>query len=543
MPCFSASNVRFVSADSQMQNKYQDLRARARAQTAAYRLPAGGFRPSTSAPMGFVSFSRPHCDQSVAYDKKQLERNERERKRNQGTKHLVLRASELRRLKDQGKPATVSDRLQDIEKQEEDHRRQLQLVEETRRRFKDIDQMREAAQGEVGESGTTLSEILQEKESVLGRAFLARQEQEQEVKQVNRMILDAKCKAVREAQIHEKHLLAKALREDDERLARMVNERARIALSAEDERERLELEKRNRYAHDIRQQLSERENQRYMEAKRVADEAKDLRRASELHRKQEEQKRTTVQMQKQRFRDELQRIRNMSNVFKAVLTEQERLSELRITAYMREKQEKERQVKEMQRLAKKEFERRQQRIFTVAAEAMETRQANDELKYLKERDRLEREYRRREKEAAVARRDVERDLLKSRAHQAMEMKQRLAMEIAHAEQEFGKVMDRMRVEEEKQKAVERRRNSQRQAYRQDLRQQMSDKQAERRRIAALEADRVQKCLDQEKQRDSNIRQVIGAKIAAMRDNCLPEKYLREVEKQLKSIQGTRNRIR
>ncbi|KAH8379555.1 hypothetical protein KR009_005567 [Drosophila setifemur] len=541
MPCFSASNVRFITADSQLQQKCQELRNRARAQTAAYRPPPGGFRPSTSAPMGYASFRRLPCDQSAAYDQKQLKRNERERKRNQGTKQVVLRSNELRRLKDHGKVATVSERLQEIEQQEQAHRDQLKLSEETRKRFRAIDEAREAVSGES--KITSLSEILEEKKSVLGRAFLARQEQEQEVKQINRMILDAKCKAVREAQIQEKHLLAKALREDDERLARMVNDRAQKALTAEDERERLEVEKRNRYAQEIRQQLSERENQRFLEAKRVADEAKNIRRASELLREQEEQQRGFANMRKQRFRDELQRIRDMSNVFKTMLCEQERLADLRITAYMREKQEKERQLKEMQRLAKKEFERRQQRIFTVAAEAMETRQANEELKYLKERDRVEREYRQREKEAAISRREVERDLLESRTLQAQELKQRLALEIAHAEEEFTKVMDRMREEEEKQKAMDRRRDSQRQVYRQDLRQQMTDKQVERRRLAELEAARVQKWLEQEKQRDSNIRQVISAKIAAMRENCLPEKYLREVEKQLKSIQGTRNRIR
>ncbi|XP_065720941.1 cilia- and flagella-associated protein 45 [Drosophila suzukii] len=538
MPCFSASNVRFVSAESQLQQKCSELRARARAQTAAYRPPAGGFRPSTTA---FGSFRRPPCDQSAAYDQKQLKRNERERKRNQGTKQVVLRAGEVRRLKDQGRLETVSEKLQRIDQQEEDHRKQLQMVEETRRRFKAIDEARGDDTSEAKIS--LLSEILEEKQSVLSRAFLARQEQEQEVKQINRMILDAKCKAVREAQIQEKHLLCKALREDDERLARMVNERALKALTEEDERERLEVEKRNRYAQEIRRQLSERENVRYLEAKRVADEAKEIRRATELLRAQEEQQRALVQQRKQRFREELQRIRDMSNVFKTMLGEQERLADLRVTAYMREKQEKERQLKEMQRLAKKEFERRQQRIFTVAAEAMETRQTNDELKYLKERDRVEREYRQREKEAAISRREAERDLLESRAQQAQEMKQRLAMEIAHAGEEFAKVMERMRKEEDREKALDRQREAQRQVYRQDLRQQMTDKQAERRRLAELEAVRVQKWLDQEKQRDANIRQVISAKIAAMRENCLPEKYLREVEKQLKSIQASRDRIR
>ncbi|XP_017138732.1 cilia- and flagella-associated protein 45 [Drosophila miranda] len=540
MPCFSASNVRFVSAESQLKEKCQELRSRARAQTAAYRPPPGGFRPSTSS-HACVSFRRPF-DQSAAYDQKQLKQNERERKRNQGSKHIVLRPNDLRRLKDQGRVVTVQEKLQEIDQKEEDHRQQLQLVEETRRRYKAIDKARQAVAGEDKISSVD-TEILEEKGSVLSRAFLAKQEQEEEVKQINRMILDAKCKAVREAQIQEKHLLAKALREDDERLARMVNEQARKALSAEDERERLEIEKRAKYAQEIRQQLTERENLRYLEAKRVAEEAKDIRKATELVREEEERQRNFVHVRKQRFREELQRIRDMSNVFKTMLTEQERLADLRVMAYMREKQEKERQLKELKRLAKKEFERRQQRIFTVAAEAMETRHTNEELKYLKERDRVEREYRQREKDAAMAKRETERDLLESRAQQAQEMKHRLALEIAHAEEEFNKVMDRMREEEDKQKALDRQRDSQRQAYRKDLKQQMTDKAEERRRLAKIEAARVQKWLDQEQQRDTNIKQVISSKIAAMRENCLPEKYLKEVEKQLKNIQGSRNRIR
>lgn len=92
--------------------------------------------------MGYASFRRPACDQSAAYDQKQLKRNERERKRNQGTKQAVLRADELRRLKEQGKMATVSEKLQEIERQEEEHRKQLQMVEESRRRFKAIDESR-----------------------------------------------------------------------------------------------------------------------------------------------------------------------------------------------------------------------------------------------------------------------------------------------------------------------------------------------------------------------------------------------------------------
>ncbi|EDV97178.1 trichohyalin [Drosophila grimshawi] len=541
MPCLSACNVRFVSAESQLKQKCQELRARA--QTAAYRPPPGGYRPFTSQnpSQSYVPFRR-RSEQFAAFDQKQLKRNERERRRNQGSKELVLRPNDLKRLTGKCRVESIHDKLKVVEQTEDEHRRQLQVVEETRRRFKQIDASRKTDPKEA-EPSTDLNEALDEQNTVLSRALLAKQEQEEEVKQINRMILDAKCKAVREAQIQEKQLLAKALREDDERLAKMVNERAKEALNAEDERERLEIEKRAKYAQEIRQQLTERENKRFLEAQRVAAEAKHLRKASELVREEEERQRNFVEMRKLRFREELQRIREMSNVFKTMLSEQERLADLRVAAYMREKQEKERQLKDIQKLVKKEFERRQQRIYTIAVEAQETRQTNEELKYLKERNRVEREYRQREKEAAMAKREAERDLLESRAQQAQEMKQRIAQEIAHAEEEFNKLLERMRKEEEKQKRLDREREMRSQTYRRDLRQQMTDRQEERRRLQDIEQDRMHKWLEQERQRDANIKQVISSKIAAMRENCLPDKYLKEVEKQLRNIQGTRNRIR
>lgn len=496
----------------------------------------------TSMNRGYVPF-RCRNEQFAAFDQKQLKRNERERRRNQGAKEVVLRTSDVKRLKEKCRLETVQDKLKAMTEAEDEHRRQLQLVEETRQRFKQIDAARKADTKEHEQQQEELDEALREQSTVLSRALLARHEQEQEVKQVNRMILDAKCKAVREAQIQEKQQLAKALRDDDERLAKMVNERAQQALNAEDERERLELEKRAKYAQEIRQQLSERENQRFLEAQRVAEEARHLRKAGELVREAEEQQRSFVQLRKLRFREELQRIREMSNVFKNMLLQQERLAELRVAAYMREKQEKERQLKDLEQQVKKQFERRQQRIFSIAAEARVTRETNEELKYLKERNRVEREYRQREKQAAVAKREAERDLLESRARQAQEMKQRLAQEVAHAEDEFNKVLERMRDEEEKQRKLDRERDQRSQNYRRELKQQMYDKEAERRRRADIEHERMQKWLEQERQRDANIKQVISSKIAAMRENCLPEKYLKEVEKQLKHIEASRNRMR
>ncbi|CAF3721300.1 unnamed protein product [Rotaria sp. Silwood1] len=81
-------------------------------------------------------------------------------------------------------------------------------------------------------------EAKEEAEYMLKRANELRQEQEDEVKHLNELILNAKCHAIRDAQILEKHQIKKEMAEEDKRLDMMMEIERINALKIQEEIER-----------------------------------------------------------------------------------------------------------------------------------------------------------------------------------------------------------------------------------------------------------------------------------------------------------------
>ena len=63
-------------------------------------------------------------------------------------------------------------------------------------------------------------------------------EQDDEIKKLNEVILNAKCHAIRDTQLKEKEEIVKAMREEDERLDLMMEVDRVKALAEFEERER-----------------------------------------------------------------------------------------------------------------------------------------------------------------------------------------------------------------------------------------------------------------------------------------------------------------
>ncbi|KAI9581478.1 cilia- and flagella-associated protein 45 [Glossina fuscipes] len=449
---------------------------------------------------------------------------------------VQLPRKELERLKGASKVVTLEDRLDDLMKKEKEMKRLEEEAERTRERFKKIDDARKKKAEEI--ALVQKGEQVQGKLQVLEKAFLAKHEQEEEVKKVNRIILDAKCHAVRDAQIQEKSKLFKELRREEIRLEQQVIERAMKSLNAEDDQFDKKQEAKQKYAEEIKKQLLERENQRFLEAERIEKEAKMLREINEAFKRDEERQQQLSKERRLKFRDELAQVVEMSNVFKRMLCEQERTTEMKIAAYMREKDERLRSLAHEKKLQKQEHDRKHQRLFNLAQKALESRSQRDEITYLRQREHLEREYRQKEKEAAMKKRQIEKELSDAREHQLQETKHRQALQIARAEQDFNVLVERLKKEEEEDRKLDIERQRKRNCYRTDIIRQMGDKEMERRRLLDLERSEASAWRERERQRDANIKAVINAKLAAMRDACLPEKYIKDVETQLQRITNT-----
>lgn len=84
---------------------------------------------------------------------------------------------------------------------------------------------------------------------LLKRAFDLRQEQEDEVKHANQLVLASKCLAIRAAQVKEKELIKQELDEENQRLYDMMEEQRRMSLQKEEEDRKEEHKRKQRYLH------------------------------------------------------------------------------------------------------------------------------------------------------------------------------------------------------------------------------------------------------------------------------------------------------
>lgn len=99
----------------------------------------------------------------------------------------------------------------------------------------------------------------------------------------------------------------------------------------------------------------------------------------------------------------------------------ERIAELKVQEYMRQKLEREKRLALERRMAKEEKEKEYDRILQRQQKLMESKTERNELEYRRQREDVERVFRRREKEAAIKKREMAEDIAKARNVQLEEV--------------------------------------------------------------------------------------------------------------------------
>lgn len=526
MPCFSACNRRSFQHVPQSTARAKTALRPATTTISDIHLP--GYAYKKEYPQ--------QCNDVFNTQSRALPQFKRNRLKEERT--VSIPAKEFQRLKTAAKVLTVEDRLDALMKRDEEIKRLEEEALRSKQYFREIDEARKKTEQEKYKDLDF--EQRNETIKVLERAFLAKHEQEEEVKKANRIILEAKCHAVRDAQVQEKYELHKELKKDEQRLEKQVIDRAAKALNEEDAKFEKLHEEKQKYANEIKKQLSERENARFLEAERIEEEAIILKKANEAIKRDEERQTQLAKERRLKYRNDLAKVVEMSTTFRRMLCEQEREAEMRVAAYMRAKEERMRALEAEQKLAKEELDRKRQQIYNLAEKILQSKSDREEMSYLREQERIEREYRHKEKQAALRKKQIGKELAEARERQMQETKHRQALQIARAEQEFKTLIDRLKEAEAKQKREDEERERRRKCYRRDIVQQMGDNEMKRRSLQELERSQASAWRDSERQREANIRAVINAKLNAMREACLPEKYIKDVEKQLSRIVGKNN---
>ncbi|XP_012517302.1 PREDICTED: cilia- and flagella-associated protein 45 [Propithecus coquereli] len=313
-----------------------------------------------------------------------------------------------------------------------------------------------------------LEEVAKERaQNLLQRANKLRMEQEEELKHINKVILNAKCHAIRDAQILEKQQIQKELDAEEKRLDQM------------------------------------------MEVERQ----KSIQRQEELDRKRREER---IRWDIAKWRDflRLSPVYQQQTVFKCLYFRQAREAEFEA---------------EQERI-RREKEKEITRLRAMQEKAQDYQAEQDALRAKRNQEVADREWRRKEKENAQKKMETEAKLQKSRLEQVAFKEHTLAVQVQRDRDEFERILQAQRQQIEKERLEEEKKATGHLQHANELRRQVRENQQKQvqSRIATFEEG--QRLKEEAQKRRERIDEIKRKKLEELRATGLPEKYCIEAER-------------
>ncbi|XP_012536175.2 cilia- and flagella-associated protein 45 isoform X2 [Monomorium pharaonis] len=371
---------------------------------------------------------------------------------------------------------------------------------------------------------------------VLERAYNMRLEQEQEIQKCNRLILETKCRAIRDAQIAEKKLMERELLEEEKRLNDIMEDERRWAIKEESRKEQEEAAKRLRFAKLLKEQIIENEEQRILQFERKQEESRLINLNNIAWQQEEIEKLRNKEAENVKVRQELAEGNEQLKHFKAMELEENRIIDLRIQNYHRLKEEREAKKAKEQKLERLKKEREKIRVAMRTVQAHELQMQIDEINAARVQEEVEREWRRKEKKEALKKLEAQRILQREREEQINNKRIMQAIEIERERREFERIVRVQKAAFCREKKELEEKQQQASIHRKEILKQVNEK--ERERIAERQkmfeeglAIRTEAAMRKKKLQDAMER-----KCQEMRENKVPEIYINEVKRMIETIQ-------
>uniref|UniRef100_A0A3B4ARW9 Cilia- and flagella-associated protein 45 n=1 Tax=Periophthalmus magnuspinnatus TaxID=409849 RepID=A0A3B4ARW9_9GOBI len=371
-------------------------------------------------------------------------------------------------------------------------------------------------------------EAQEKTQRMLDQAHMLRMEQEDEIKRLNRLILEVKCQASRDAQMQEKAEIQTEMSEEEKRLDTMMEAERRKALETMEKID--ELHKMQRYGmQEICNQIREREEERQFENELKELEKLQLRKKQEMMNLEDLQQTLEKKKKEQeQLQEEIRRINAETLRAKEKRKEEEKLADLRAMEYIKEKMEREAKHEAEQRQIKREKELEIARLRARQEKAKDYQAKQDEIRARRNQEIMDREWRRKEKELALKKASEQEMLKAARAEQVQYKEHFLSIEAGREKAEFERVLVQQEAitkekEEEEKFQLNARRNAE------AIRQQVKDRE-----LSAI-AKRREMFKDAEQlSEEARLRRLRLSEIKAKKLNDLAtglcEKYCSEVER-------------
>lgn len=250
--------------------------------------------------------------------------------------------------------------------------------------------------------------------------------------------------------------LSREQREEELRLEKMMLSECEKAL-AEEKRNKNEMKMLNQqYASELQQQLRNREQNKMLEAKRVEREAMVFSKAKVLLINDHLAKQRAKQEKINRIRDEFKKSSEMSNFFKDLAYEEQRIAEMKAQEYMRMKREREMQLENNKLLERERKQRETDRLLTLQTKLLQMKNVKDSMTMRRIQEQKEREFRQKEREAAIKKKENEERVIRAREMQIAEMQRIRHIQSSAEKVEHNRTLNELKVAEKHEQENKRR---------------------------------------------------------------------------------------
>lgn len=369
---------------------------------------------------------------------------------------------------------------------------------------------------------------------LLEKANEQMEEQEDEIKKLNELILNAKCHAIRDAQLIEKVEVKKEGLEEEKRLDEMMEIERLKALKEYEEREKLKELERLKGARVIQQQIKDNEQQRLLDEERKDQETVAMLQYLEklqiedmqgLIKKRETQKALMREVAKSN--EEIQRQREIQK-------DQEKLADVKVMEYLKEKAAREEAYQREVEKTRIEKEKEIGRLRALQERAKDKQAEKDALRAKRNQEEAEREWRKKERREAEEKKRTEEMLKYAREDQVKNKEHFLAVQAARDRAEFERVLVAQQEQMTKDEGAEKVAAVRRHQHADEVRLQIREKEKER--IHARNAFFEEGIrLDQEaKDRRQRLDEIKRRKLAELKEAGVPDKYCNEVARRIEA---------
>ncbi|KAF7418351.1 hypothetical protein HZH68_001004 [Vespula germanica] len=370
---------------------------------------------------------------------------------------------------------------------------------------------------------------------LLERAYNLKLEQEEEIQKYNRLILETKCRAIRDMQIAEKKLIKQELAEEEKRLNDMMENERRWAIEEDLKKEEEEISRKQIFAKVLKDQITENEEQRILEFERKQEESQLINMNNITWQLAEIEKLRHKEAESAKIRQDLAEVNEQLKHFKVMEQEENRIIDLRIKQYKKYKEERETQLDEKQRLENLYKEQEKERLAVQAKHTQDLQAQIDAINADRIQEEVEREWRRKEKEEAMKKIETIQDLRKGREEQIKNKKLIQAIEIDREKREFERILrvqkeafchDKKNREKKQQEAL---------VHRSEILKQVNEKERERIQARQKMFEEGLAIRTQVAMRKKKLQEAMNKKCEEMRESKVPEIYINEVKRMIENI--------